>query len=110
MVKGTNSILLGHKKFNNDLYKDSDYINKSTFIINAIVENMPRIYTFQVEVDNPNNLASINTTAKYKSKDEILADADDLYKRFNITGNNKEGNKDNGVVDMLIKSITNENE
>ena len=110
MVKDTNSILLGHKKFNNDLYKDSDYINKSTFIINAIVEDMPRIYTFQVEVDNPNNLASVNTTAKYKSKDEILADADDLYKRFNITDNNKEGNKDNGVVDMLIKSITNENE
>ena len=110
MVKDTNSILPGHKKFNNDLYKDSDYINKSTFIINAIVEDMPRIYTFQVEVDNPNNLASVNTTAKYKSKDEILSDADDLYQRFNITGNNEEGNKDNGVVDMLIKSITNENE
>lgn len=112
MVKDTNSILLGHKKFNNDLYKDSDYINKSTFIINAIVEDMPRIYTFQVEVDNPNNLASVNTTAKYKSKDEILSDTDDLYQRFNITNNkgNKEGNKDNGVVDMLIKSITNENE
>lgn len=110
MVKDTNSILLGHKKFNNDLYKDSDYINKSTFIINAIVEGMPRIYTFQVEVDNPNNLASVNTTVKYKSKDEILSDTDDLYQRFNITGNIKEGNKDNGVVDMLIKSITNENE
>ena len=110
MVKDTNSILLGHKKFNNDLYKDSDYINKSTFIINAIVEDMPRIYTFQVEVDNPNNLASVNTTVKYKSKDEILSDTDDLYKRFNITDNSKNGNKDNGVVDMLIKSITNENE
>ena len=24
IVKDTNSILLGHKKFNNDLYKDSD--------------------------------------------------------------------------------------
>lgn len=110
MVKDTNSILLGHKKFNNDLYKDSDYINKSTFIINAIVEDMPRIYTFQVEVDNPNNLASVNTTVKYKSKDEILSDTDDLYKRFNITDNSKNGNKDNGVVDMLIKSITNEEE
>ena len=110
IVKDTNSILLGHKKFNNDLYKDSDYINKSTFIINAIVEDMPRIYTFQVEVDNPNNLASVNTTVKYKSKDEILSDTDDLYKRFNITGNSKNGNKDNGVVDMLIKSITNEEE
>lgn len=110
MVKDTNSILLVHKKFNNDLYKDSDYINKSTFIINAIVEDMPRIYTFQVEVDNPNNLASVNTTVKYKSKDEILSDTDDLYKRFNITDNSKNGNKDNGVVDMLIKSITNENE
>lgn len=110
MVKDTNSILHGHKKFNNDLYKDSDYINKSTFIINAIVEDMPRIYTFQVEVDNPNNLASVNTTVKYKSKDEILSDTDDLYKRFNITDNSKNGNKDNGVVDMLIKSITNENE
>lgn len=112
MVKDTNSILLGHKKFNNDLYKDSDYINKSTFIINAIVEDMPRIYTFQVEVDSPNNLASVNTTVKYKSKDEILSDTDDLYHRFNITDNkdNKDGNKDNGVVDMLIKSITNENE
>ena len=109
-VKDTNSILLGHKKFNNDLYKDSDYINKSTFIINAIVEDMPRIYTFQVEVDNPNNLASVNTTVKYKSKDEILSDTDDLYKRFNITDNSKNGNKDNGVVDMLIKSITNEEE
>lgn len=109
-VKDTNSILLGHKKFNNDLYKDSDYINKSTFIINAIVEDMPRIYTFQVEVDNPNNLASVNTTVKYKDKDEILSDTDDLYKRFNITDNSKNGNKDNGVVDMLIKSITNENE
>ena len=110
IVKDTNSILLGHKKFNNDLYKDSDYINKSTFIINAIVEDMPRIYTFQVEVDNPNNLASVNTAVKYKSKDEILADTDDLYKRFNITDNNKVGNKDNGVVDMLIKSITNTEE
>ena len=110
MVKDTNSILIGHKKFNNDLYKDSDYINKSTFIINAIVEDMPRIYTFQVEVDNPNNLASVNTTVKYKSKDEILSDTDDLYKRFNITDNSKNGNKDNGVVDMLIKSITNEEE
>lgn len=110
IVKDTNSILLGHKKFNNDLYKDSDYINKSTFIINAIVEDMPRIYTFQVEVDNPNNLASVNTIVKYKSKDEILADTDDLYKRFNITGNSNDGNKDNGVVDMLIKSITNEEE
>ncbi len=110
IVKNTNSILLGHKKFNNDLYKDSDYINKSTFIINAIVEDMPRIYTFQVEVDNPNNLASVNTAVKYKSKDEFLSDTDDLYKRFNITGNNKDGNKDNGVVDMLIKSITNEEE
>ena len=109
-VKDTNSILLGHKKFNNDLYKDSDYINKSTFIINAIVEDMPRIYTFQVEVDNSNNLASVNTTVKYKSKDEILSDTDDLYKRFNITDNSKNGNKDNGVVDMLIKSITNEEE
>lgn len=107
IVKDTNSILLRHKKFNNDLYKDSDYINKSTFIINAIVEDMPRIYTFQVEVDNPNNLASVNTSVKYKNKDEILADTDDLYKRFNITGN-KDGNKDNGVVDMLIKNITNE--
>ena len=110
IVKDTNSILLGHKKFNNDLYKDSDYINKSTFIINAIVEDMPRIYTFQVEVDNPNNLASVNATVKHKSKDEILSDTDDLYKRFNITGNSKNGNKDNGVVDMLIKSITNEEE
>lgn len=110
MVKDTNSILLGHKKFNNDLYKDSDYINKSTFIINAIVEDMPRIYTFQVEVDNPNNLVSVNTTVKYKDKDEILSDTDDLYKRFNITDNSKNGNKDNGVVDMLIKSITNEEE
>lgn len=110
IVKDTNSILLGHKKFNNDLYKDSDYINKSTFIINAIVENMPRIYTFQVEVDNSNNLASVNTNLKQKDKHEILNDVDDLYKRFNITDNNKDGNKDNGVVDMLIKSITNEEE
>ena len=110
IVKDTNSILLGNKKFKNDLYKESDYIDKSTFIMNAIVEDMPRIYTFQVEVDNLNNLASVNTAVKYKSKDEILADTDDLYQRFNITGNNN-GNKDNsGVVDMLIKSITNEEE
>ena len=110
IVKDTNSIILGHKKFKNDLYKESDYINKSTFIINAIIEDMPHIYTFQVEVDNPNNLGSVNATVKHKSKDEILADTDDLYKRFNITGNNKDGNKGNGGVDMLIKNITNEEE
>ena len=65
-IKDTDSSynILKNKEFNNDLYKESDFVNNNTFIIKALVDKSPKIYTFVIDIDNPQDFVKPNVNVK----------------------------------------------